>query len=169
MQSLCAAGPTEVTQEWVAIGPSPIQGQGLFARTDIPAGVRVIEYVGEKISNAEASRRCAASNPFIFSLDAEFSLDGDVPWNPARFINHSCAPNCEAALVDGRIWIIALRDIPADTEITFNYGYDLQDYPDHPCRCGAADCVGYMVDQAFFPLLRRRAELQSGAGTARAG
>src|SRR5512134_3557524 len=86
---------------------SAIDRLGGFARTDIPAGAQVIEYVGEKITKAESLRRCEANNEYIFTLDDELDLDGNVPWNPARLLNHSCAPNCEAELDEGRIWIIA--------------------------------------------------------------
>ena len=138
------------------IAPSPIQGLGGFAKSAIPAGSRVIEYVGERITKAESARRCEAMNWFIFGLDDEFDLDGNVEWNPARFLNHSCAPNCEAEKDDDRIWIIATRDIRAGEEITFNYGYDLEDYREHPCRCGAADCAGYIVAEELFEHVRKQ-------------
>lgn len=143
-------------EELFEIRDSPIHGRGGFARCDIPAGTRVLEYVGERITKAESLRRCEANNPYIFHLDDEYDLDGLVPWNPARFLNHSCAPNCEAVLEGGRIWIVALRDIRAGEELTFNYGYDLVDYQDYPCHCGAPNCVGYMVAEEFHPLLRAR-------------
>jgi hypothetical protein len=95
-------------------------------------------------------RRCEQNNAYIFTLNDKQDLDGNVPWNPARFINHSCAPNCEAEKDDDRIWVIATRDIRAGEEITFNYGYDLVDYKDSPCLCGAPNCVGYMVAEEFF-------------------
>ena len=65
-------------------------------------------------------------------------------------LNHSCAPNCEAELLDDRIWIIARRDIQPGEEITFNYGYDLENYRDYPCCCGSPHCVGYIVAEEFF-------------------
>jgi SET domain-containing protein len=135
---------------------SPIHGLGAFAATEIRSGTRIIEYVGEEITRAESLRRCEANNEYIFALDETRHLDGNVDWNPARFINHSCAPNGEALLEDGRIWIIALRDIRAGEEITFNYGYDLVDYREHPCRCGAEGCVGYVVAEEFFEHVRQR-------------
>ena len=133
---------------------SLIHGTGGFARRDVGAGTRVIEYVGERITKAESLKRCEADNEYIFTLDDEHDLDGNVPWNPARFINHSCAPNCEAELDEGRVWIVALRDIKAGEELTFNYNYDLVDYRQHPCRCGAPVCVGYMVAEEFFEHVR---------------
>jgi SET domain-containing protein len=138
------------------IRTSGIQGRGGFAVQAIVAGTRVAEYVGERIGKAESLRRCEANNEYIFQLDDAVDLDGNVPWNPARFVNHSCAPNCEAQLVDGRVWLVALRDIAAGEELTFNYGYDLTDYKEHPCHCGAPECVGYIVAEEFFSLLRTR-------------
>ncbi len=135
--------------------PSPVHGIGGFARTDLAPGTRILEYVGERITKSESLRRCELNNQYIFALDTVHDLDGDVPWNPARFLNHSCAPNCEAELADGRIWIVALRNIRGGEELTFNYGYDLEDYTDHPCRCGAAGCVGYIVAEEFFDHVRR--------------
>jgi len=129
---------------------SPIHGTGAFAKSNIPAGTRVVEYSGERIDKEESWRRCEAGNEFIFALNDQWDLDGSVPWNQARFLNHSCEPNCEAERIGERIWIIAIRDIPAGEELTFNYGYSLVDYREHECRCGAAGCVGYMVSPEFF-------------------
>ncbi len=150
--------------DWLVFERSAIHGMGAMARRFIPGGTRVIEYVGRKIDKAESRRLCEAENEFIFTLDQEHDLDGSVAWNPARFINHSCAPNCEAELLDGRIWIIALRDVAPGEEVTFNYGYDLVDYKEHPCRCGAPGCVGFMVAQEFFDHVRRQAQVSTGAG-----
>jgi hypothetical protein len=137
---------------------SPIHGNGGFAKTPIRNGTHIIEYLGERISKSESLRRCEQNNEFIFALSDEQDLDGNVAWNPARFINHSCAPNCEAEKDDDHIWIIATRDIGAGEEITFNYGYDLVDYKDHPCQCGSPQCVGYMVAQEYFEhVLSRKA------------
>jgi len=152
-----SALPTETEFPLVLFRQSGIHGMGGFARASIPAGTRVIEYIGERIDKVEAARRCEAENYFIFTLDDEWDLDGDVPWNPARFLNHSCAPNCEAELEEDRIWIVTLRDIQPGEELSFNYGYDVADFEDHPCRCGAASCVGYMVAEEFFEQVRQRA------------
>jgi len=150
--------------EWISFRRSRIHGTGGFARRGIPARTQVIEYVGEKITKAESLRRCEANNEYIFSLEDEHDLDGNVHWNPARFLNHSCAPNCEAEWDGERIWIVALRDISAGEELTFNYGYDLEDYREHPCQCGAPDCVGYIVAEEFFDPIRRQWEFQGGTG-----
>jgi SET domain-containing protein len=137
---------------------SPIHGRGLFAQHTIPKGARVIEYVGERIGKAESLRRCEQGNGCIFSLDDKHDLDGNVPWNLARFINHNCDPNCDAEMEEGRIWVIARRDITPGEELTFNYGYDLEDYKDYVCNCGSPNCVGYIVAEAFFDHVRKQAE-----------
>ncbi len=143
------------TTEWVEFRRSKIHGRGGYARKDIPAETDVIEYVGEKISKEESNRRCEANNEYIFTGDDTYDIDGNVEWNPARLINHSCEPNCEALTDDdNRIWIVAKRDIKAGEELTFNYNYDLEDYQEHPCCCGAADCVGFMVAEEYFDQVR---------------
>lgn len=134
---------------WIRFAPSAIHGTGGFAVVDIPAGVRVIEYVGLRIDKAESLRQCMAGNPFIFYGSPDFDLNGDVPENPARYLNHSCDPNAEAELIDGRIWIVTRRLVKAGDEITFDYGYDLNDFREHPCCCASPRCVGYMVAEVF--------------------
>jgi len=139
----------------VEFKPSPIHGLGGFARHDMRAGTLVIEYLGRRISKEASLEECRRGNQFIFRVDEEWDLDGNVPWNPARHLNHSCDPNCEAELIEGKIWIVARRDIRAGEEITFDYGYDLEDYRDHPCSCGSPACVGYIVAAELRDTLRR--------------
>ncbi|MFC1723918.1 SET domain-containing protein [Nanoarchaeota archaeon] len=142
---------------------SEIHGTGVFARNDIFKGERVIEYVGEKISKEESDKRYNEwlnnkskddGTVYIFTLDDNYDIDGNVDYNTARFINHSCSPNCETDNTDGHIYILAKRDIKKGEEITYNYGYNLEDYEDHPCRCGSPDCVGYIVDEDDWPELK---------------
>ncbi|HLH57330.1 MAG TPA: SET domain-containing protein-lysine N-methyltransferase [Verrucomicrobiae bacterium] len=134
--------------------PSGIHGVGAFARREIPAETRIIEYLGEKIDKQESARRCQSNNVFIFSLNDQQDIDGNVEWNPARLLNHSCSPNCEARLEADRIWIFALRDIRAGEELTFNYGFDLVDYRSYPCQCGSPECIGFIVAEQFFEHVR---------------
>ncbi len=153
---MSTSGNVEAQNDLVIAKDSPIHGQGLFARSHIPAGTRVIEYVGHTITKRESLERCERNNEYIFALDGERDLDGSVEWNLARLINHHCAPNCEAELREGSIWVMAKRNIRAGEEITFNYAYDLESYREHPCRCGASECVGYIVAEEFFPLIHAR-------------
>ena len=148
------------SNELYEVKPSGIHGMGIFARVGIPAETRILEYVGERISKKESLRRRKENNFFVFVVTNKFDLDGAVDWNPARFINHSCAPNCEARMEDERIWIYAVRELRAGEELTFNYGYDLQDYEEHPCRCGAPECLGYMVAEEHFRHVRRKKQQQ---------
>jgi SET domain-containing protein len=148
--------PGEESHSFVAIGTSRIHGEGMFARESIRAGARLIQYRGERISKAESLRRCEAGNQFIFGLSDTEDLDGSSPENFARYINHSCAPNTEARFERGEIWVVAIRDIGAGEEIAFNYSYDLDDYREHPCCCGAPNCAGYMVAEEFFEHVRGR-------------
>ncbi|HVY70536.1 MAG TPA: SET domain-containing protein-lysine N-methyltransferase [Verrucomicrobiae bacterium] len=124
---------------------SSIHGLGLFASESLPHGAKVIEYRGELISKQESLDRCAGGNHAIFYWSDAEDLDGSVEWNPARHANHSCAPNCEARRLPDGIWLVALRDIGPGEELTFDYGYDLVDYREHPCRCGAPGCAGFIV------------------------
>lgn len=137
-------------QRGLELRTSGIDGRGMFARTGLRAGDRIIEYTGERISKEESMRLCNEGNNYIFQINDEFDLDGSVESNLARFINHSCAPNAEAQLEEDRVWIVALRDVAPGEEITFNYGYDLDDYRAHPCRCGAPACVGYILAEEYW-------------------
>ena len=156
---------------WVVRG-STIHNRGIFARIDVPKDVPIIEYVGEKITKAESTRRGVALGEkakktggaavYIFTLNSRYDLNGGYPGNPARLINHSCDPNCEAYIMKGRIWIYSLREIQKGEELTYNYGFDLDTWEDHPCRCGKANCVGYILDKKYWKrlgrILEKRAE-----------
>lgn len=172
---------TTAINETLEVRESPLHGRGVFARQAIAAGTRLLEYAGERIGKEESLRRCQAGNVYIIGLDEHWDIDGAVGENPARLINHSCEPNCEAVIEEevtlqlaadqepkpgelscegmtseSHIYIDAVRDIVPGEEITFNYGFDLADYQEHPCRCGKPDCVGYIVAEEFFPELRKR-------------
>jgi hypothetical protein len=137
----------EFFRKMIVIRTSQIHGRGGFAGQDIPAGTRIVEYTGEKIDKSESIERCSKGNACIFYLDTEHDLDGNVEENQARFLNHSCDPNCEARSIEGHIWIVAMRGIQAGEELTYDYGYDLEDYRNYPCHCGARQCRGFIVSQ----------------------
>ncbi|MBV6498199.1 MAG: hypothetical protein CJBNEKGG_00415 [Prosthecobacter sp.] len=149
---------------WVVRGSS-IHSRGLFARTDIPEDAPIIEYVGERITKAESQRRGKALEEkarktggaavYIFTLNSRYDIDGGFPGNPARLINHSCEPNCEAYIIKGRIWIYSLKAIQKGEELTYNYGFDLETWEEHPCRCGKPSCVGYILDKKHWKKLGR--------------
>ncbi len=151
---------------------SEIHGRGVYATCFIAKGERIIEYVGERIDKRESEKRGNAQHRkslengdaavYIFTLSKNYDLDGNVPWNTARLINHSCAPNCEAWIEGRKIFIHALHDINEGEELTFDYGFDVDCYEDHPCRCGKPECVGYIVSRSQWPDLAKR--LKSGGG-----
>lgn len=138
----------------VCIRPSRIDRHGLFAAQDIQKGTRIIQYAGTKIPKAEGGRRAEAGNEYIFELNERYDIDGKALSNTARYINHSCDPNCTVETTSRTIWIIARRDIASGEELTYNYGYDIKDYTNHPCRCGAANCCGYILAQQYWDLIQ---------------
>ena len=145
---------------------STIHGLGIYAKKFIPKDTRVIEYVGEKITKAESNRRGPQlvkyaqkhkelGAVYLFELNKRYDIDGHVSYNVAKYINHSCNPNCEVDIIRGHIWIIALRDILKGEELFYNYGYDdFEEYKDHPCRCTAQHCVGYIMAEEHWPKLK---------------
>lgn len=134
---------------------SAIDGSGVYATERIEAGAWVTEYTGERISVTEAERRekerqqhtgtSDEGRDYLYILDDTWAIDGRTSPSVARLINHSCEPNCQSDIIDGRVWIVATQDITPGTELTFDYGYTFRDGLAHPCRCGAPSCVGYIV------------------------
>jgi uncharacterized protein len=146
------------------IRKSSIQGRGAFATRRIRAGQRIIEYTGERITPDEGDHRYEETgmgrhHTFLFTLDDETVVDGKRGGNESRYINHSCDPNCEAIIEDGKIFIYAKKNIQPETELTYDYQYERRD--DHTeederfyaCRCGTAKCRGTIL----APPKRKRA------------
>jgi hypothetical protein len=134
---------------------SPIHGRGVFALRRIPRGTRVVEYRGERISQEEATRRHAkrVQDPFtlLFEVDETTVIDAAVGGNSARYINHSCSPNCESVDEDGRIFIEARRDIRPGEELTYDYRLQTEEPITsrlrslYRCNCGTRRCRGTML------------------------
>jgi hypothetical protein len=138
------------------IRKSRIQGLGAFATRWIPAGSRIIEYTGERITPDEADARyddeaMRRHHTFLFSVDDHTVIDAAVGGNAAKFINHCCDPNCEAVDRGGRIFIEALREIAPGEELYYDYAYEF-DEPltpalrrKYPCHCGSPNCRGTIL------------------------
>jgi len=139
---------------------SRVHGKGVFAKQDIKKDTKIIEYVGEKVSKAEGDKRSSlrikkylnsneTGSVYIFELNNKFDIDGSVSYNEARFINHSCNPNCEVDIVKGQIWISSIKNIKKNQELTYDYGYpfDKDDYRDHICKCYSNNCIGYIISK----------------------
>jgi uncharacterized protein len=135
---------------------SSIQGKGGFAIRPIRKGTRIIEYTGQRISHDEADKRyddggMGRHHTFLFSIDKSTVIDAAVDGNEARFINHSCAPNCEAIDEKKRIYIEAIRDIAPGEELTYDYAYERDGTEDeeweriYVCKCGAPTCRGTIL------------------------
>jgi hypothetical protein len=135
---------------------SPLHGLGVFAARRIRKGTRIIEYLGERVSHAEADRRyehkdANDAHTFLFIVDAQTVIDAGVGGNEARFVNHACEPNCESVIEDRRVFIEALRSIQPGEELTYDYQIqrEMDDPPDvdaiFACRCGSARCRGSML------------------------
>jgi uncharacterized protein len=147
---------------------SKIHGTGVFATRRIPKGTRIVEYLGERVSHAEADRRYADkadddNHTFLFTVDGRTVIDAGVGGNAARYINHSCDPNCETVVEDRRIFIEAITDIEVGAELAYDYMIE-RDAGDPPnieavfgCRCGAAACRGTMLLPPKRPPARRAA------------
>ena len=154
---------------WCAVSQSGIHGAGVYASMPIPLDQKIIEYVGERVNKEESDRRAVAQMAhaeltgdaavYIFTLNDKHDLDGSMEWNTARLLNHSCDPNCETWITDNRVHVYAIRDIELGEELTFDYGFGVDTWVDHPCRCGSENCVGYIVRQeAWADLARLKAE-----------
>jgi uncharacterized protein len=143
---------------------SNIQGRGAFASRRIPKGMRIAEYTGERISPSEGDRRyddeaMRRHHTFLFSISTRTMIDGAVGGNDARFINHSCEPNCDAVIEAGRIFIEAIANIPRGAELFYDYQYEperdftVDDLALYPCYCGTPSCRGTILTS---PKARRK-------------
>jgi uncharacterized protein len=142
---------------------SAIHGNGVFAAAPIAKGERIIEYKGRRRTHEEVDAGDTgdvdSGHTFLFTLNDDYVIDANHEGNTARWINHSCSPNCEAVLeeADGkdrrkdRVFIEAKRSIKPGEELTYDYGITL----DEPhtarlkkiwaCRCGSKNCTGTML------------------------
>ena len=141
---------------------SAIHGNGMFAVAPIAKGERLIEYKGRRRSHEEvdndSSGDVESGHTFLFTLDEDWVIDANYEGNSARWINHSCAPNCEAVMEENeddarasKVFIEAIRAIRPGEELTYDYGITLaQRHTPRlkkiwACRCGAKDCTGTML------------------------
>jgi uncharacterized protein len=147
----------------IALRRSPIHGNGVFAVADIPKGTEVVEYHGRLSTHAEIDRKYGKipdnGHTFLFTLNDKYVLDANSEGNIARWINHSCKPNCQAVIEENedgdrrkdRILIETIRSIKAGDELTYDYGIDIGERLTPAlkklwaCRCGARGCIGTML------------------------
>lgn len=148
-------------RDFIRVGPSSIEGKGVFAKRTIPRGTRIIEYTGARrtieslVANVASGEKPSV---YLIHLHEGMVIDGAVDGNDARFINHGCDPNCEVYLFDDRLYVYAMRDIDPDEELTFDYALNAPPglavntggAKDYACRCGSPNCRGTML-QANIP------------------
>jgi len=144
----------------------------VFATAPIPAGTRIIEYTGELISEAEGERRYPTApdgheepeHTYLLTLDEHRVIDANVGGNEARFINHSCEPNCEPIAYGDHMWIVAVREIKTGEELAYDYAIELDERHTpamkrrFPCACEARRCRGSILKpkgQPLHPQVRR--------------
>lgn len=134
--------PADPQKFAVQVGPSRIDGQGVFAAEVIPAQRKIGEVRGEPISVTEARRRArGVARIMLIEVSEQRAVDASQSTDPLRYANHSCQPNAVLKVQRGRIEFFAMRNIALGEEITVNYG------PTHHggtlvCRCGAPGCAG---------------------------
>ncbi len=159
---------------WFLVRNSKVHGKGCFARKDIPKGTRISEYVGDRITWAESDKRYEGydvndNHTFLFIVDRKTVIDGGVGGNDARYINHSCAENCESTVEKGRVYIDAIKDIKKGEELGYDYqiGRDKNDPPNvdeiYACRCGAPKCRGTMLWPAKRPKPKKKKKVAKKA------
>ena len=158
VSGVCAPASEPWDRDFIRVGRSRIEGTGVFAKRRIHRGARIIEYLGERVAADRLlvpAEGAEAARIYTFRLNDAVVIDGARGGNASRFINHSCAPNCQAYAFDDRLYIYALADIARGDELTFDYklappsGLAVDSDPDrHLCACGAATCRGTMRQAA---------------------
>lgn len=138
---------------WFKVRDAGKKGRGAYATRDIPKGTQIIEYKGKliskELSDKQETRHRKKGELWIFSLNDQYDIDASRGGNDARYINHSCEPNCEAVNYDDEeVWIEAIRDIKKGEELTYEYGFDEPD-SDYPCFCGSKHCRGWIIDSEY--------------------
>lgn len=146
---------------------SVIAGKGAFAVRPIKSGEQIIEYVGERVTHAQANLRyddetMDEHHTFLFTISSRMVIDATYDGNESRFINHSCDPNCEAEIGKGRVFISAIKDIAVGEELHYDYGYErsgdetAEDEERYKCRCGTKKCRGSIMEPVSVFKKRQR-------------
>jgi SET domain-containing protein len=163
----------------IEVRDSPIHGKGVYATRNIKKGERVTEYLGERITHAEADRRYNLKDQddghtFLFIASNRTVIDGSVGGNDARYINHRCEPNCESVIDGKQVFVEAIRDIKKGDELGYDYQltWESDDDPDdlanYACLCGSKKCRGTMLDKTPLDVLRKRAKARRAKAKAKA-
>ena len=157
---------------------SSVHGYGAFATRDVKKGETLDEYLGDRITHAQADKRYEDhdendNHTFLFIVDKKTVIDAGIGGNDARFINHKCDPNCESEIKKGRVFIVATRKIAKGEELGYDYQIGREkDDPEnvdevYACRCGSPKCRGTMLWPAKRPAPKKPKRKQSKKKVAR--
>ena len=146
---------------------SKVHGFGAFATRDVKKGEVLDEYLGDRITHAQADKRYEDhdendNHTFLFIVDKKTVIDAGIGGNDARFINHKCDPNCESEIKKGRVFIVATKAIAKGEELGYDYQIGREkDDPEnvdeiYACRCGSPKCRGTMLWPAKRPSPKKR-------------
>jgi SET domain-containing protein len=143
---------TRISSPSFEVRSSSVHGRGVYATNPIRKGRRIIEYTGERVSWEKAPNDPDNPHTFNFGLENGDVINPEVGGNEARWINHSCDPNCEAIEEDDRIFIYAMRNIRPGEEFFYDYALELDEpitkelREEFACHCGSPKCRGTMLE-----------------------
>jgi SET domain-containing protein len=136
----------------IEVRASGVHGHGVYAAKKISRGARIIEYTGERVSWENALADPENPHTFLFGLEnGKDVIDGEINGNEARWINHSCVPNCEARERKGRVFIYAIRNLKPGQELFYDYALEVDEprtealEKEYACHCGSPQCRGTML------------------------
>jgi SET domain-containing protein len=143
-------------RDLIRVGKSRIDGRGVFAKRKIPKGARIIEYKGKRRPTPDFVPEGENGEParvYVFALREGVVIDPEIGGNEARFINHSCEPNCEIYKFKDRAYVYAQRAVARGEELTFDYqlrkasgaASNKADAKKYACNCGSKKCRGTML------------------------
>lgn len=147
-----------IDRDFIVIENSQVHGRGVFAKRAIPKGTRIFEYAGERVLKANLAQDLVnglTSLIYVMNLNETLAIDGERGGNDARFINHSCDPNCEVLYFNETPYIYAIQEIHEGDELSFDYKYGIEGDVEasyeqkrewFPCNCGAKKCRGTLLN-----------------------
>ena len=139
----------------IKVRRSAVHALGLYTKEVFAQDARIIEYVGKKITWKQAEQQDEDNQRiYLFAVNDRHLVDGDVGYNSAKYINHSCEPNCYIDIENDRIWIYALRPISKGEELSYDYGFDRWGWQDRLCLCQSINCFGYIVARKYWSAIR---------------
>ena len=155
-----------IENKYIELTNSRIQGYGIVAKRDIPRGTEILEYVGKHLTKSASEKQLeklieTGQHIYIFSLNDKVDVDGDTDYNVAKYINHSCEPNCYTYSDEEKIWIVAKRDIQAGEELSYDYGFDRSSWQDYRCLCKSDNCFGFIVARRHWSGIKKTKRYQS--------